>query len=56
MTINIGNPRMTRMLLEGNLRTQVYTGCNANTRVQYVSCNADSRIHLVLTLKNIKHD
>ena len=32
-TINIGNPRMTRELLEGNPCMQVYAGFNANTRV-----------------------
>ena len=27
-TIDIGNPRMTLELLEGNPRTLVYVGCN----------------------------
>ena len=35
MTINIGNPRMTRELLEGDPHMQVYVGCNVNTRVWY---------------------
>ena len=43
-TIDIGNPRMTYELLEGNPHTLVYAGCNANSRVQYVICNEDSRV------------
>ena len=39
VTINIGNPRMTRELLEGNPRTMVYAGCNADSRVQYAICS-----------------
>ena len=44
-TIDIGNPGMTRELLEGHPRTLVYTGCNADSRVQYTSCNEDSHVH-----------
>ena len=43
-TIDIGNPRMTRELLEGNSGTLVYAGCNADSRIQYASCNQDSRV------------
>ena len=53
MTINIGNPRMTLELLEGNPHTLVYTGCNANSRVQYTSCNEDSRVRNSTLRKNI---
>ena len=52
-TIDIGNPCMTSELLEGNLRTLVYTGCNANSHVQYESCNEDSHIHNSTLRKNI---
>ena len=44
VTIDIGNPRMTRELLEGNPRMLVYAGCNADSRVQYVGCNEDSHV------------
>ena len=44
MTIDIGNPRMSRELIEGNLRTLVYAGCNADSRIQYVNCNEYSHI------------
>ena len=43
MTMNIGNPCMTRKFLKGNPRTLMYMGCNADSRVQYASCNGDSR-------------
>ena len=52
-TINIGNPRMTRELIEENPCTLVYTGCNANTRVQYACCNADSHVCNPTFRKNI---
>ena len=42
MSINIGNLRMKCELLEGNLRMQVYVGCNANAHVWYTSYNANS--------------
>ena len=32
-TIDIGNPRKTRDLLKGNLRTLMYVGCNVDSRV-----------------------
>ena len=37
-TNNIGNPRMTRELLKGNLRMLMYAGCNGDSRVQNMSC------------------
>ena len=52
-TINIGNPRMTHELLEGNPRTLVYMGCNAHSRVQYASCSEDSRVRNSTLRKNI---
>ena len=52
-TINIGNPRMKRELLEGNSRTLVYAGCNANSCVQYTSYNEDSRVRNSTLRKNI---
>ena len=52
-TINIGNPRMTRELLEGNSRTLVYAGCNANSCIHYASCNDYSRVHNSTLRKNI---
>ena len=52
-TINIGNPRMTCELLEGNPRMLVYAGCNANSRVQYMSFNEDSRVCNSTLRKNI---
>ena len=45
MTINIGNLRMTRELLKGNLHTLMYAGCNADSCIQYGSCNGDSCVH-----------
>ena len=51
-TIDIGNPRMTRKLLKGNLHMLVYMGCNADSHVQYASCNEDSHVRNS-TLKNI---
>ena len=33
-TINIGNPRMTRELLQGNPRMLMYVGCNGNSHVR----------------------
>ena len=53
VTINIGNLHMTRELLEGNPRTLVYAGCNANSHVQYASCNEDSRVCNSTLRKNI---
>ena len=44
VTIDIGNPCMTRELLKGNLRTLMYVGCNVDSHVQYVSFNGDSRV------------
>ena len=44
VTINIGNPCMTCELLKGNPHTLMYTGCNVDSRVQYVSCNEDSHV------------
>ena len=44
VTIDIGNLGMIRDLLKGNSRTLVYTGCNADSRVQYASCNEDSHV------------
>ena len=38
VTLNIGNPRMTRELLKGNLCMLMYAGCNEDSLVQYVSC------------------
>ena len=43
-TIDIGNPCMTRELLEGNPHMLVYAGCNADSRIQYAICNEDSHI------------
>ena len=43
--IDIGNLCMTCELLEGNPRTLMYAGFNADSRIQYVSCNEDSHIH-----------
>ena len=37
-TINISNPRMTCESLKGNLRTDLYVGCNGDSHVQYASC------------------
>ena len=44
VTIDIGNPRMTRELLKGNPCTLMYAGCNEDSHVQYVSCNGDSHV------------
>ena len=33
-TINIGNLRMTREFLKGNLRMDLYVGCNGDSRVR----------------------
>ena len=52
-TINIGNLRMTRELLEGNLHILVYAGCNANSIVQYMICNEYSCIRNSTLRKNI---
>ena len=41
MTINIGNPRMTHESLKGNARIYLYTGCNGDSHVQYVSCQQE---------------
>ena len=40
-TIDIGNPCMTHELLKGNPRIDLYTGCNGNIRVQYMSCQQE---------------
>ena len=37
MTIDIGNPHMTRELLKGNLHMLMYTGCNVYSSIQYAS-------------------
>ena len=37
-TITISNPQMTHESLKGNLRTDLYAGCNGDSRVQYMSC------------------
>ena len=55
-TIDIGNPRMTHELLEGNPRTLVYVGFNADSHVQYASCNEDSRVRNSTLRKIIKQD
>ena len=44
VTINIGNPHMTREFLEGNPCTLVYVGYNADSCVKYTSCNEDSHM------------
>ena len=36
-TINISNPCMKRESLKGNLRTDLYAGCNGDSHVQYTS-------------------
>ena len=41
VTINIGNLRMTRELLKGNPRMDLYAGCNGDSPVQYASCQRE---------------
>ena len=43
-TIDIGNLRMTHELLKGNPCMLMYTGCNADSLLQYASYNGDSHV------------
>ena len=40
-TIDIGSLRMTRELLKGNPRMDLYAGCNGDSHVQYASCQLE---------------
>ena len=53
MTINIGNLHMTCDLLKGNPRMLMYAGCNADSRIQYVSFNGDSFVYATQHLEKL---